>query len=96
MKTLFTAIPDWSYHPRELRSSGDSVRFRTQVTGTHSGMIVGLNPGMAPIAATSKRIELPQDQVECTVRDGKVATMKVASQAGGGISGIVAQIGQAK
>jgi hypothetical protein len=51
---------------------------------------------MAPIAATSKRIELPQDQVECTVRDGKVATMKVASQAGGGISGIVAQIGQAK
>ena len=96
MKTLFTAIPDWSYHPRELRSEGDSVRFRTQVTGTHSGMLVGLNPGMAPIAATGKKINLPQDQVECTVRDGKVATMKVASEEGGGISGIVTQIGHAK
>jgi predicted ester cyclase len=96
MKTLFTAIPDWSYHPRELRAEGDSVRFRTQVTGTHSGMLVGLNPGMAPIAATGKKIELPQDQVECTVRDGKVATMKVASEADGGITGIVAQIGHAK
>jgi hypothetical protein len=59
-------------------------------------MLVGLNPGMAPIAATGKKIELPQDQVECTVRDGKVATMKVASETDGGITGIVAQIGHAK
>jgi predicted ester cyclase len=96
MKTLFTAIPDWSYRPRELRAEGDSVRFRSQVTGTHTGMLVGLNPGMAPIAATGAKIELPQDQVECTVRDGKVATMKVASDADGGISGILSRIGHAK
>ncbi|MGO8996452.1 MAG: ester cyclase, partial [Polyangiaceae bacterium] len=96
MKTLFTAIPDWSYHPRELRADGDGVRFRSQVTGTHTGMLVGLNPGMPPIAATLAKIELPQDQVECTVRDGKVATMKVASEAGGGIAGILARIGHGK
>jgi predicted ester cyclase len=93
MKALFTAMPDWSYHPRELRAEGDHIRFRTQITGTHSGMLVGLNPGMAPIAATAKKVDLPVDQVECTVRDGKVATMKVESTVDGGIPGILAQIG---
>jgi predicted ester cyclase len=93
MKALFAAIPDWSYHPRELRAEGDTVRFRAQVTGTHSGMLAGLNPGMAPIAATGTKITLPGDQVECTVRDGKVATVKVESPADGGIRGIIAQMG---
>jgi predicted ester cyclase len=96
MKALFTAIPDWSYHPRELREDGEFVRFKTQVTGTHSGMLVGLDPGMVPIAATSKAVSLPQDQVECTIRDGNVATMKVESPGDGGIKGILAQIGHPK
>jgi predicted ester cyclase len=96
MKALFTAIPDWSYHPRELREDGDAVRFKIQVTGTHTGMLVGLDPGMAPIAATGKTISLPADQVECTLRDGKVATMKVETGEGGGIKGILGQIGHAK
>jgi predicted ester cyclase len=93
MKALFTALPDWSYHPRELRAEADTVRFKAQVTGTHTGMLVGLDPGMAPIAATGKKIELPQDQVECTVRDGLVATMKIETPPDGGIAGIIAQIG---
>jgi predicted ester cyclase len=93
MKALFAAIPDWSYHPRELRDEGDTVRFKTQVTGTHTGMLAGLQPGMAPVAATGKKIDLPQDKLECTVRDGKVSTMKAETPAGGGIAGIIAQIG---
>lgn len=96
MRALFAAIPDWSYRPRELRSDGDSVRFRSQVLGTHTGMLVGLNPGMPPIPATGAKIELPVDQVECTVRDGKVATMKVTSESDGGISGILSRIGHGK
>jgi predicted ester cyclase len=96
MKALFAALPDWSYHPRELREEGEAVRFKTQVTGTHTGMLVGLDPGMTPIPATGKAVSLPQDQVECSLRDGKVATMKVESPEGGGIKGILAQIGHAK
>jgi hypothetical protein len=34
--------------------------------------------------------------VECTLRDGKVATMKVTAPADGGIPGILAQIGVSK
>jgi predicted ester cyclase len=96
MKHLFLAIPDWSYHPRELKAEGDAVRFKTQVTGTHTGMLTGLDPGMAPLGASGKPIALPQDQVECTLRDGKVATMKVTAPEGGGIGGILAQIGVSK
>jgi predicted ester cyclase len=96
MKALFIALPDWSYHPRELRAEADTVRFKTQVTGTHTGMLMGLDPGMVPIPATGKKIDLPQDQVECTLREGKVATMKVDTPPGGGIAGIIAQIGHAK
>src|SRR5580698_754397 len=59
MKHLFLAIPDWSYHPRELRAEGDAVRFKTRVTGTHTGMLTGLDPGMAPIAASQKAVALP-------------------------------------
>ncbi len=96
MKALFAAFPDWSYRPRELRADGDAVRFKTQVTATHTGMLAGLDPGMAPLPATGKKVTLPQDQVECTIRDGKVVTMKVDVPEGGGIPGILAQIGHAR
>jgi predicted ester cyclase len=96
MKHLFLAIPDWSYHPRELQAEGDAVRFKTKVTGTQTGMLTGLDPGMAPVAASGKAILLPEDQVECTLRDGRVATMKVASPPGGGIAGILSQLGISK
>ena len=96
MKHLFQAIPDWSYHPRELKAEGDAVHFKAQVTGTHTGMLTALDPGMTPIGASGKAIALPQDQVECTVRDGKVGTMKVTSPSDGGIPGILKQIGVIK
>ena len=82
MKALFAALPDWSFHPRELTEDGDSVAFTAQVTGTHAGMLAGIFPGMAPLAATGKKIALPSESVECTVRDGKVFTVRVASKRG--------------
>lgn len=55
MKSLFAAIPDWSYHPRELREEPETVRFKAQVTGTHSGMLVGLDQAWRPFPPRARQ-----------------------------------------
>ncbi len=92
MKALFSALPDWSFHPRELKEHDDAVAFKVQISATHGGMLAGIFPGMAPFAATGKKISLPQEQVDCTVKDGKVFTVKVDSK-GGWVGEVLAQLG---
>src|SRR5580693_6049621 len=55
MKALFSALPDWSFHPRELKEQDISVTFTVQITATHDGMLAGIFPGMTPIPASGKK-----------------------------------------
>src|ERR1700722_19310589 len=93
MKALFAALPDWSFHPRELKAQDDSVSFVVQITATHAGMLAGIFPGMTPIAATGTKIAFPSEHVDCTVHDGKVFTVKVDSKAGW-VGEVLAQLGR--
>jgi predicted ester cyclase len=92
MKALFLALPDWSFHPRELKEKDDWVEFKVQIKATHEGMLAGIFPGMTPFAATGKKIALPEEHVHCTVKDGKVFTVKVDSK-GGWVGEVLGQLG---
>jgi len=94
MKALFSALPDWSFHPRELKEQDQSVTFSVQVTATHAGMLAGIFPGMTPIPATGKKIAFPSEHVDCTVKDGKVFRVKVDSKQGW-VAEVLAQLGHA-
>jgi predicted ester cyclase len=92
MRHLFAALPDWSFHPRELKEHDDTVRFTVQITATHDGMLAGIFPGMVPLAATGKKLALPVEPIDCTVKDGKVFTVKVESKQGW-VGEVLSQLG---
>lgn len=50
---------------------------------------------MPPIAATGKKIALPEEKHEYTLKDGKLQRLVVDIPPDGGIPGMLAQIGVA-
>ncbi len=91
MKAQLDAFTGYSENPTDLAEDGDTVRFTAHVTGTHTGTLA--LPGMAPIAPTGRKIALPPEPASVRVRDGKLVAYRVTAVPGGGIDGILAQIG---
>ena len=91
MKAQLDAFSGYSENPTDIVADGDTVRFVAHVTGTHTGTLA--LPGMAPIQPTGRAIALPPEPASVRVRDGKLVAYQVSKVAGGGIDGIIAQIG---
>lgn len=90
---LSRAIPDWNFHARDYRERGEDVLVRFEITGTHTGDLL-LPLGNAPkIAATGKPIRQPLEEPIFSVSDGRITALRLPHVAGGGVGGILAQIG---
>jgi ketosteroid isomerase-like protein len=92
IRTLHTAIPDFTFHPRDWREEGDRVYATADITGTHTGTLAVI-PDVPPVPATGKAIRLPNEQFVFTVRNGQAARWEVTIPPGGGVPGIYAQVG---
>jgi hypothetical protein len=91
MKAQMDAFPDYSENPTDFREEGDVVHFVAHVTGTQKGALV--LPGMKPVAPTNRRIRLPPEPAWILMRDDKLLVYHVEKVAGGGIGGILGQLG---
>ena len=92
---LVKAIPDWKFNASNFKVQGNTVSGTVQITGTHTATLDTHIPGMPPVPATGKRIALPQEPFTITLRGDKVASFEAAQVAGGGVPGLLAQIGVA-
>lgn len=90
---LFAAIPNWNTNASNYAEQGDKVTLTVQITGTQTGTLENVIPGVPPIPPTGKSIQLPQEGITLTVRGDKVANFAVATVPGSGVPGIFAQIG---
>ncbi len=93
MRAQMAAFPDYSENPTDIQESGDRVSFVAHVTGTQKSVLA--LPGMKPVAATGRKIVLPAEPAWVEIRDGKIAVYHVEAVAGGGIGGILSQLGAA-
>ena len=93
--TLVKAIPNWKFNASNLKTQGNSLTGTVQVTGTHSATLTPIMPGMPAVPATGKKVSLPSEPFTITIRNDKIASFDVAQVAGGGVPGIMAQIGVA-
>lgn len=91
MKAQMAAFPDYSENPTDLREAGDQVHFTAHVRGTQTRTLA--LPGMTPVPPTGRAVSLPPEPAWVRVREGKLALYHVEAVAGGGISGILAQLG---
>jgi predicted ester cyclase len=91
--TMKKAFPDWSFNVEKVEDHGDSATAYYHITGTHKGAL-DLSPmGMPVIPASSKSIELPDEHADFKIVNGKIAAMEVHSAEGGGLPGLLHQIG---
>ena len=91
MKAQLDAFTGYSENPTDILEKGDVVNFIAHVTGKHTGPFA--LPGMEPIAPTGRLLALPPEPAWVRVRDAKLIVYHVTKVAGGGIEGILQQIG---
>jgi hypothetical protein len=65
----------------------------SQITGTHTTTLPPILPGMPAIPPTGHKVMLPVEPIKATIRGDKIAHFEVAATPGGGVPGLLAQIG---
>ena len=91
MKAQLDAFPDYSENPTDIEVEENTVHFVAHVSGTqrHTLQI----PGLPAVSPTGRKIRLPAEPAWVLVRDGKVVVYHVDAVPGGGVKGILAQLG---
>jgi len=90
---LSDAFPDWSFNVHNVHAHGDTVHINVQITGTHNGTLDLSAMGMPVVPATGIAVELPVEDVYVTLRGDQVASVEAEPTEGGGVPGILAQLG---
>ncbi len=90
---LLAAMPNWKFNPAGFKETGDVVTVALQVTGTQTGELSLPMPGLPKLPATGKKVSLPGEASTFTVKNGKITRLDIASTPGGGVMGILSQLG---
>ena len=90
---LIKALPDWKFNAKSFKVEGNKVTFTVKITGTHTATLNPIMPGMSPVPATGKKVALPEEPATMTIRGDKLASFEAAQVPGGGVPGLLAQIG---
>ncbi len=91
MSVLVQAMPDLAFNVRHVEVQGNKVRLTTRWTGTQLGPLT--LPGLSPFQPTGRRIALPETLDEYTVSNDSIVSLWIEDVPGGGITGLLAQLG---
>jgi hypothetical protein len=94
LQILFTAFPDHSFGFSDFDEEGDLVYCTGQETGTHNG-VLDINPLGMPVRLppTGKSFKLPKSKFTFCVTGDKVTYYSEEPMKGGGLAGILEQLG---
>jgi predicted ester cyclase len=90
---LLAAMPDWKFNASDFKENGDKVTVMVQITGTQTKELNLPMPGFPKVPPTGKRVSLPKELTTFTVKDGKITRLETANTPGGGVPGILSQLG---
>ncbi len=92
-RALLRALPDYRFNASNYKQVGDRVTYTIQISGTHTGVLDMHLPDVPVLQPTNKHIRLPQEPVTVLLRDGKIYRVDLAEVPGGGLNGILTQLG---
>ena len=93
MTAMVAALPDWKFNAMDFKQNGDQVTVVFQITGTQTGELDLPLPGFPKLPATGRHVSLPKEPTTVTVKDGKIIRLELAVVPGGGVPGVLAQLG---
>lgn len=88
---ILEAMPDLALHATNFQEEGEKVRVQLAITGRHIREL--RLPGLASVAASGKKIALPTETHEYTIRGEMISALAIEPVEGGGIAGLLAQLG---
>lgn len=92
-RILNAAMPDFSFNLSGSEVSGNKVTLTVQISGTQQNTL-DLSPMEMPtVPATSIRVQLPVERLVLTFEGDKISAINVAPVPGGGLAGILSQLG---
>jgi len=91
MHAILAALPDFKFNETGFEEHGDKVVIKSRISGTQTGTLA--LPGMPPVPATGKKVALPEERQEYTLSGGKLVKLVVDEVPGGGVPGMLAQLG---
>jgi predicted ester cyclase len=87
------AMPDFSFNAGEATQNGNVVMVSLQISGTQENTL-DLSPmGLPKVAPTGIFVELPEEQSHVTFSGDKVIHIHVEPVSGGGLMGLLGQLG---
>ena len=98
MEGLKEGIPNLSYHFHTVKDVRDreqesSVKAAIQITGTQTDGFILPPLGLPPIPQTARTVSLPEERWDYTLENGKIVRISVQRVPGGGIAGLLHQLG---
>ncbi len=90
---LLVAMPDFSYNLSNVQAEGRGAEALIQISGTNLGELDLSMLDIAPLQATGLMVGLPQVAVRFAVGDNTLQEMVMERMAGGGLAGLLQQIG---
>ena len=86
-------MPDFSYNLLGIQKENRDVIALIQITGTHTRDLTLSVLGLPTIQATNIAVTLPQVHAAFQIEEGKVLGMQVEAVPGGGVEGLLQQVG---
>lgn len=90
---LVAAMPDWKFNATDFKEDGDKVMAKVHISGTHTATLNLPALGIQSFAATGKHVQLPFENLTATIKNGKLARLEAEHVEGGGVPGVLMQIG---
>ena len=90
---MLAAMPDWKFNAAGYKENGDVVTVDLQISGTQTGELSLPMPGIPKLPASGKKVSLSKEPSTFTVKNGRISRLDVASTPGGGVMGVLSQLG---
>ena len=90
---LIDAMPDWKFNASDFKEEGDKVMAKGHISATQTAPLNLPAMGIQSFPATGKHVQLPYEPLTATVKNGKLTRLEAAHVEGGGVMGILTQIG---
>ena len=88
-----TGIPGLIFNLHNIDEQGDTITGTMQIAGYQTDSFILPPLGLPPIPQTANSVSLPAEDVKFSLRNTQIASMIVQRTPGGGITGLLRQLG---
>jgi len=93
IKEMKNGIPDLAFRLQDVHQRDNTVTATMQITGTQAETFLLAPLGMPPVPQMGRSISLPKEHAVYAFQEGQIMMMDVEQVPGGGIPGMLQQLG---